>query len=125
MKRLSILTMLSLLAMLASAPAAFAQSEWYDLDCVDLAVSATETTAQATYDADPSDPNNLDSDNDGIACESTFSVASGTRFEDGTGMIAASGASTLPNTGGPALLPVAALLISLGALSLAVLHRGQ
>ncbi|MQA17690.1 MAG: excalibur calcium-binding protein, partial [Pseudonocardiaceae bacterium] len=29
----------------------------------------TQQEAQATYDADPSDPNQLDGDDDGIACE--------------------------------------------------------
>lgn len=37
-----------------------------DLDCDDF---ATQQEAQAEYDADPSDPNGLDADNDGIACE--------------------------------------------------------
>src|SRR5215210_3891892 len=30
---------------------------------------ATQEEAQAVYNSDPSDPNNLDGDNDGIACE--------------------------------------------------------
>lgn len=38
-----------------------------DLDCNDF---ATQEQAQAVLDADPSDPNGLDSDDDGIACES-------------------------------------------------------
>lgn len=37
-----------------------------DLDCDDF---ATQQEAQAEYDADPSDPNGLDADSDGIACE--------------------------------------------------------
>lgn len=37
-----------------------------DRDCSDF---ATRTEAQAVYDADPSDPNRLDRDNDGKACE--------------------------------------------------------
>jgi hypothetical protein len=37
-----------------------------DLDCADF---ATPQQAQAVYDQDPSDPNGLDADNDGIACE--------------------------------------------------------
>ncbi len=36
-----------------------------DLDCADF---ATHEEAQAVYDADPSDPNDLDGDNDGRAC---------------------------------------------------------
>ena len=38
-----------------------------DLDCADF---ATQAEAQAEYDSDPSDPNGLDRDDDGIACES-------------------------------------------------------
>ncbi len=37
-----------------------------DLDCADF---ATQAEAQAELDADPSDPNGLDADDDGIACE--------------------------------------------------------
>lgn len=37
-----------------------------DLDCDDF---ATQADAQAVYDADPSDPNRLDADDDGIPCE--------------------------------------------------------
>jgi hypothetical protein len=43
---------------------AFAQEDQYD-----CASFGSQESAQATYDADPSDPNNLDADNDGIACE--------------------------------------------------------
>jgi hypothetical protein len=38
-----------------------------DLDCRNF---ATQAEAQAVLDQDPSDPNGLDRDNDGIACES-------------------------------------------------------
>jgi hypothetical protein len=37
-----------------------------DLDCADF---ATQQEAQAELERDPSDRNNLDSDNDGVACE--------------------------------------------------------
>jgi hypothetical protein len=51
---------------------AFAQ----DVDCNSF---ATQEEAQAAFDADTSDPNNLDDDNDGIACETLASGgASGT-----------------------------------------------
>ncbi|MGB3681869.1 MAG: excalibur calcium-binding domain-containing protein [Rubrobacteraceae bacterium] len=125
-------------------------SEFGDLDCVDFAVTATETSAQAVYDADPSDPNGLDRDGDGIACESSFSEASGTRFEDGSGMIEGTGGgpapggdtgvaagqyandaadnsvTTLPDTSGPGstlLLPVAGLLLATGLTGLKVVRR--
>jgi hypothetical protein len=59
--RCAFLTML-LVGVLASP--AFAQA---DLDCADF---TNQEEAQAVFDQDPSDPNNLDADNDGIACES-------------------------------------------------------
>lgn len=49
-----------------------------DLNCSDF---ATQAEAQAVLTADPTDPNNLDSDDDGIACES---LSSGGAAEDGT-----------------------------------------
>lgn len=119
-----------------------------DLDCIDF---ATQAEAQATYDADPSDPNGLDADSDGIACETTTDTANTIEFEDGTVIgngndtpssdptgdtssgvsgdqyvaddVADDNVAALPDTGGPALLPVAALLLGLGGLSLAVLRR--
>jgi len=39
--------------------------ESQDLDCSDF---ASQQDAQAVYDADPSDPNNLDADDDGVPC---------------------------------------------------------
>lgn len=60
-------------AVIAGAPA--------DLDCEDL----TAEEAQAMVDADPSDPNNLDGEGDGLACESengTDDVASTDDSED-------------------------------------------
>ena len=41
------------------------QAQDGDLDCADF---ATRAEAQAALDRDPSDPNGLDADNDGIAC---------------------------------------------------------
>ena len=38
-----------------------------DRDCTDF---ATQAEAQAVYEQDTSDPNGLDADNDGVACES-------------------------------------------------------
>lgn len=47
----------------AAASAAAVQE---DLDCADF---GSQEEAQATLEADPSDPHRLDADNDGIACE--------------------------------------------------------
>jgi hypothetical protein len=40
-----------------------------DKDCADF---ASQADAQAALDAEPSDPDNLDADDDGIACEQHF-----------------------------------------------------
>lgn len=48
-----------------------------DLNCSDF---ANQPAAQAALNADPADPNNLDADNDGVACEGLAGGAS----EDGT-----------------------------------------
>lgn len=51
-----------------------------DLDCSDF---ATQEEAQAVYDQDPSDPHGLDSDGDGIACETLPSGGDGGGDDDG------------------------------------------
>ena len=50
-----------------------------DVDCPDF---STQAEAQAEYDADPSDPNRLDADDDGIACE-TLPGGGGGTSDDG------------------------------------------
>ncbi len=65
MKKLLFLAVLGMLTMLVAAPA-FAQD---DLNCSDF---ATQEEAQAEFDADTSDPNGLDGDNDGLACEDSL-----------------------------------------------------
>lgn len=61
------------IALLGPAPLALAQGGVHtattagDLDCSDF---TWQEDAQAVLDANPSDPNNLDNDHDGIACES-------------------------------------------------------
>jgi hypothetical protein len=49
---------------MATAPAVADESN--DLDCSDF---SSQSQAQNEYNSDPSDPNNLDRDGDGIACE--------------------------------------------------------
>src|SRR4051812_1671579 len=49
---------------MATAPAGADESN--DLDCSDF---SSQSQAQNEYNSDPSDPNNLDRDGDGIACE--------------------------------------------------------
>jgi hypothetical protein len=62
-RKVLLLASLSMMGTLLFAPAVLAQA---DLDCADF---ATQPQAQAEFDRDPSDPNGLDADNDGIACE--------------------------------------------------------
>lgn len=52
-----------------------------DTDCGDY---TTQEAAQAVYDADTSDPNGLDSDNDGKACETLPSGGTVSNSEGGS-----------------------------------------
>jgi LPXTG-motif cell wall-anchored protein len=136
MRRLLFLAALCALAMLAFAPAAFAQE---DLDCGDF---ATQEEAQAVYDQDPSDPHGLDADDDGIACETLPSGGGGDEdgpeppaeddaddeqyaapgddemLESGGDLPAAAPTGELPDTGGLSLFALASgvMLIAAGAL---------
>ena len=63
-----------------------------DLSCIDFAPAGespeeVQTQAQAVLDEDPSDPNGLDADGDGIACEFEASSTGEVSFEDGSGMV--------------------------------------
>lgn len=62
-RKLLLLAALCMVGALVFAPAAMAQE---DVDCDENVPQAQE---QAILDADPSDPNGLDGDDDGIACE--------------------------------------------------------
>src|SRR5215208_5149152 len=61
---------------------------------------ATQEEAQAEFNSDPSDPHNLDADNDGIACEE---LPSGGNFTPDPGPGSCLGARELMNVsaGGP------------------------
>lgn len=56
----------------APAPAPLPATPAGDRDCPDF---ASRSEAQAVLDADPSDPERLDADNDGLACEALFGGA--------------------------------------------------
>lgn len=90
--------------------ASVASAQTVELDCVDF---ATQGEAQAVYDQDPSDPNDLDGDDDDEACETLPSVAPQQR--------------PLPGSGGPDLpmLLTGALLSGSGILALAALRRSR
>ena len=59
------LSLVLLLGPIAIASASVSATQSDDLDCEDF---QTQEEAQAVLDADPSDPNNLDPNGDGIAC---------------------------------------------------------
>jgi LPXTG-motif cell wall-anchored protein len=65
------------LTLIFAAPA-FAQEDQYD-----CASFGSQESAQATYDADPSDPNNLDPDGDGQACDDYDYGTTGTSPQGG------------------------------------------
>lgn len=105
-KRLLYLAVLSMAVMVVFAPAAMAQDR---LNCVEVSTGDAETIqeeAQALLNENPNGPaQNLDANGNGIACEYTTSVASGTQFEDGSGFI--SGAGAAPSAGGQGTQPQA------------------
>lgn len=55
-----------IVAMVVTVPIAVAGAGVDAQNCSDFPY---QEDAQAVYDANPADPNNLDADNDGIACE--------------------------------------------------------
>lgn len=85
-----VIVAMSVLALMALAPMASAQD---DLNCSDF---SSQPEAQAVLDADPSDPNRLDGDNDGIACEDLPGGASAPNDDDG--MDDSGGSGTTPPT---------------------------
>ncbi len=98
MRRMPLLVALCAAVVLALAPVAQAQQETgqgagSDLDCAQLlpadasSPEAAQAEAQAILDADPSDPNGLDADGDGVACEFEASSTGEVSFEDGTGLV--------------------------------------
>lgn len=60
---------------MASPQVDTARSDEGDLSCSDF---ASQAEAQAVFDADPNDPNGLDLDLDGVACETPFVVPAAT-----------------------------------------------
>ncbi len=106
-----------------------------ELDCADF---ATQDEAQAELENDPSDPNGLDADNDGIPCEELLpgggpnegpvgpnpegTTPVGDQYtpkappgpvDNPKGVMPGTGAKKVPNTGGPPI--VLGALVLLGA----------
>jgi hypothetical protein len=94
-----------------------------DLNCADF---ATQRAAQREYTKDRTDPNNLDADNDGIACEELIGEGRddptpvGRQYEPKTlpgpvdrpkGVIPRTGVRRVPPTGGPSYLILGALAL--------------
>lgn len=108
-----------------------------DLDCTDF---STQAQAQVVYDQDRSDPNRLDSDNDGVACESLPGGAPGSA-ENGanasdqdaglapSGGVEAGGGGTANSDGSDLLLPAGlaggALLVAGGVVLIRRRPAGQ
>ena len=90
-----------------------------DLDCDDY---PNQAAAQAALDADPSDPNDLDADDDGQACESYAYASNGTQVTTRPqGAVAAGDGSSAE---GPGALPYAVGGLALvGAAGAAVAAR--
>jgi hypothetical protein len=90
-----------------------------DRDCDDF---TTRSQAQAVLDADRSDPNDIDQDNDGLACEDELPAA--TTGTTNTGPVV----TTLPSTGhgiagGTMVLPLCALSLAVLAVGVACRPR--
>lgn len=120
MRRLLYLTVLSMLAALMFAPTARAAVHL----CGD---HPNQQSAQAALDQDPSLAPNLDANGNGIACDEVFGGGETTMVAPTTMAAPAAPAPSqapLPDTGGPQLLLlVAVLLLGSGMLGLAVLRR--
>jgi len=102
--------------------ASVASARTVELDCVDF---ATQGEAQAVYDQDPSDPNYLDGDDDGVACE-TLPRGAPQQVAVTYQPVTPQQQRPLPESGGPnlSMLLAGTLLSSSGILALAVL-RGR
>jgi hypothetical protein len=113
-----------------------------DLNCEDF---DSQDEAQAELDRDPSDPNNLDADNDGLACETYPYENSGDdngtpvdgQYDDGGGddggvddgvddpndvIDNTNSKKPLPNTGGVSLLGIAVVALALVGVGASVLR---
>ena len=97
-----------------------------DLDCANF---ATQEEAQAEYNRDRSDPNRLDADNDGIACEELEDGTANDQYDNPKPGPQNVVEGSFPNrkpapTGGmPLTLPLAALMVVCGLVGLGIVRR--
>ncbi|NIH87487.1 excalibur calcium-binding domain-containing protein [Amycolatopsis granulosa] len=96
-----------------------------DLDCADF---ATQAQAQAVLDADRRDPNHLDADHDGYACESRFgekkAAGGGTQIKvKPVGGVATGGGDAGEPGAGPAVAVGALALVGGGAGTVLLMRR--
>ena len=117
--RLRTFSAAALLAAAATVPlagAAFAQ----DRDCPDFATQAEAQQALA-----PGDPERLDRDNDGIACESNAGGAAATSTSDDAGsQVAATPVGGVEAGGGPSdVLPIALGALAAGGVGAVAARR--
>ena len=96
MRKLMFMASMLAMVLLAASPA-LAQSGVQGPACAELGDSGEQAQqeAKALLNQDPSDPNGLDANGNGIPCEYTSSAQSGTQFEDESGFI--SGAQAAPS----------------------------
>ena len=119
MRRIVFTLALTAAALWLIAPAALAQAD--DQNCADF---TSQASAQAHLRADPTDPDRLDGDNDGLACEVYPYPAGSARDENPVGhppVTPGGGDQALPFTGPLPLLPqagAAAALLTAGGLAL-------
>ena len=96
-----------------------------DLDCGDF---ATQQEAQAELERDPADPNNLDADDDGVACEELSGTGGADDHQyNAGGKEVTVIVKTIPNkkvlvdTGGPSLPMIGGVFLALGLVGLGIL----
>jgi len=107
-RRLGHAALVAVVAVILAAPAALAQA---DTDCSDY---SSQAAAQAALRADPSDPNGLDGDGDGIACESNPAPFDRTPVTAAAGGTSQSGTLALTGSRTPLLVTLAGLLMAAG-----------
>jgi Excalibur calcium-binding domain len=127
MRRTIVLLAAAVVLALWATPA-FAQD---DQNCADF---PSQAAAQAHLQQDPSDPDRLDADNDGVACENYQGYPEGSaRDETPVGAVSGGGGDTGGGTGGlpftgpnDTLLPAGTALLALGLLTIATTrYRGR